>query len=236
MSFRFNHTDGDSIGFRVIGLNVLDDQGKHLLPRAIFAQENPDLWTAPLTSASDLQAGEKAWRTATLRTNYLAGTGNIQAHCGDCHSEDGRDLKYFNFSNHSIIERSKFHGLSEMQGEQIASYIRSLNVPSPGRVWNPPYQPGPGLDAKPVEEWSAGAGIDWVLDNDNDTLPYVFPNGVNAGAITEGGTFKRLNMREIPVALLLPDWLKWLPRVYPLDAVGTAFTTHPNYGPLPRHA
>ncbi len=33
-----------------------------------------------------------------------------------------------------------------------------------------------------------------------------------------------LNPREIPVALQLPDWSHWLPRVHPKDAWGTVFT------------
>jgi hypothetical protein len=97
----------------------------------------------------------------------------IRATCADCHAQDGRDLKYFNFSNASIIARSRFHGLSALQGEQIASYIRSLSLPHPGRPWNPPYQPGPGLDLEPASNWSAGAGLAWVLPNDADALPYL---------------------------------------------------------------
>ena len=60
------------------------------------------------------------------------------------------------------------------EGQQIASYIRSLPVPSPGRPWNPPYQPGPGLDRQPVANWAAGAGLAWALDNDSGTLPFIF--------------------------------------------------------------
>ena len=33
-----------------------------------------------------------------------------------------------------------------------------------------------------------------------------------------------LNAREIPIALQLPDWNQWLPRVHPKDAWGPAFT------------
>jgi hypothetical protein len=91
----------------------------------------------------------------------------------DCHTEDGRDLKYFNFSNYSIVSRSCFHGLSTRQGEQIASYIRSLPLPNPGRPWNPPYQPRPGVDARPVSHWAVGAGLAWVLNQDIDALPYL---------------------------------------------------------------
>src|SRR5205085_3214352 len=106
----------------------------------------------------------------------------IRARCADCHARDGRDLKYFGFSNESIIARSSFHGLSDLEGRQIASYIRSLPVPSPGRPWNPPYQPGPGLDAQPVANWAAGAGLNWVADSDSAILPFIFaPSGDLAG-------------------------------------------------------
>jgi hypothetical protein len=33
-----------------------------------------------------------------------------------------------------------------------------------------------------------------------------------------------LNPREIPIALQLPDWSQWLPRVHPRDAWGSDFT------------
>ena len=102
------------------------------------------------------------------------------AKCGDCHTQNGADLKYFGYSNNAIIERSKFQGLSETQGQQIASYIRSLPVKAVGRPWNPPYQLGPGITTKPNDEWAAGAGIDNVLENDWDTVPSIFPNESNA--------------------------------------------------------
>jgi hypothetical protein len=159
----------------------------------------------------------------------LPDAGPIRAHCVDCHTDHGRDLKYFNFSNESIIARSMFHGLSELQGRQIASYIRTANTPNPGRPWNPPYQPGPGLDAQPAVNWAAGAGIDWALDDDSATLPYIFSADAElAGRQTRGtrNVFRpdgNLNPREIPIALQLPDWGHWLPRVHPVDAWGPAF-------------
>jgi len=51
----------------------------------------------------------------------------MRAKCSDCHAQDGRDLKYFNYSNNSM-GRSIFHGLTAAQGDLIASYIRSLNI------------------------------------------------------------------------------------------------------------
>jgi hypothetical protein len=174
----------------------------------------------------------------------LPNSPRIQAHCADCHAQDGRDLKYFNFSNSSIVARARFHGLSTLQGEQIASYIRSLPLPNPGRPWNPPYQPGPGLDEQPISNWAAGAGLAWVLDRDTDALPYLLgqhfaplgraasnPSG-NApnlrelvGQITPD-IFRpdgNLNPRQIPIALQLPDWSHWLPPIHPKDAWGPAF-------------
>jgi hypothetical protein len=138
----------------------------------------------------------------------------------DCHAQDGRDLKYFNYSNTSIHARSVFHGLTGQQGDQIASYIRSLNEPNPGRPWNPPYQPGPGLDSQPVSDWSAGAGLDAVLDTDAEMQPYVVPGGSFAGWAAN----QYLNPREIPIVFQLPDWNSWLPTIHPVDAFGAAFT------------
>jgi hypothetical protein len=230
--FRFNRTDGVASGFRILALNFLTGDSTKLLAADAFADEDPRAWIAPLRDTDSIRTGRQLWESAPLKASALADAPQIRAHCADCHAYDGRDLKYFNFSNQSIIARSRFHGLSDVQGQQIASYIRSLPYPSPGRPWNPPYQPGPGLDAQPIANWSAGAGLAWVLDDDSATLPYMFgQNGKPpatssiAQAITIN-SFRpdgNLNPREIPIALQLPDWNHWLPRVHPLDAWGPAF-------------
>jgi hypothetical protein len=149
--------------------------------------------------------------------------GAVQAKCGNCHSQDGRDLKYFNYSNLSIEARSVFHGLTAQQGAQIASYIRTLNAPASvyATPWNPPYQPGPGTDSRAVSDWSAGAGISAVLDLDADSLPYIMPGGSTANLAANG----YMNQREIPIALQLRDWNHWLPTIYPGDAFGSQFTS-----------
>ena len=116
-----------------------------------------------------------------------------------------------------------FHGLTAQQGTQIASYIRSLNLPNPGRPWNPPYQPGPGLDSQPVTDWAAGAGLDAVLDSDADMAPYLMPGGSTAG----WSATSYLNAREIPISFQLLDWNSWLPVVHPMDTFGTAFISSP---------
>jgi len=244
ISFRFNQTDGFVSAYRILSLNFLTIDGIKILPPDDFAQDAPETWTPPLLDAASALAWRDLWQTAPLAANNLPHSPIIQAHCADCHAHDGRDLKYFNFSNGSIVARSRFHGLSTLQGEQIASYIRSLPVPNPGRPWNPPYQPGPGLDERPISSWAAGAGLAWVLDKDTDALPYVFnwrgtmlnmapssPSGNAAKLLELAGQINpdpfrpdgNLNAREIPISLQLPDWNSWLPRVHPKDAWGSDF-------------
>jgi hypothetical protein len=219
--FRFNRSDGLSSGFRILAFNLITLDGGMVLPPTAFSQEDPNTWTPPRRDPNDISAGKSLWYSAQLVANNQPGAPPIHAHCADCHAQDGRDLKYFNFSNASIVARSQFHGLSALQGEQVASYIRELNVPNPGRPWNPPYQPGPDLDTKPVGDWAAGAGLSWALENDEASLPFVFTSGpIRAETFRPDGN---LNARQIPISLQLPDWNHWLPRVHPLDAWGTDF-------------
>jgi hypothetical protein len=243
--FRFNRTDGLVSGYRVLAWNFLTSEGKRILPTDDFQDDAPETWTPPFPDAASIRVGRELWHTALLRASSLPNSPRIQAHCADCHTQDGRDLKYFNFSNNSIVARARFHGLTTLQGEQIASYIRTLPFPNPGRPWNPPYQPGPGLDDQPVSNWAAGAGLTWVLDQDIAALPYLLRHHdgpMRSAALRPTGNLPsvgelvgqidpdifrpdgNLNARQIPVALQLPDWNRWLPHVHPKDAFGRAFT------------
>ena len=238
--FRFNRSDGVVSSYRVLAWNFLTTEGKKILPPQSFVEDAPESWTPPLPDAAAVQTGRELWHTAQLAANNFPNSPKIQARCADCHAQDGRDLKYFNYSNASIVSRARFHGLSELQSEQIASYIRSLPLPNPGRPWNPPYQPGPGVDAQPVSNWAAGAGLSWVLDHDTDALPYLVHQQADAAnpavralnahelaAQITPAIFRpdgNLNAREVPIALQLPDWNQWLPRVHPKDAWGPAFS------------
>jgi len=218
LSFRFNRSDGVASGFRVLSFNFLDSENRPLLPVSTFVQDDPSRWKPPISDSAAARAGKQLWENAALTPGEFKSSPMIRARCGDCHTRDGRDLKYFCYSNASIVTRSRFHGLSEEEGRQIASYIRSLDAPSPGRPWNPPYQPGPGLDKRPAAEWAAGAGLDWVLEKDGGTLAFL-------GGLTKE-TFRpdgNLNLREVPISFQMPDWNHWLPRVHPMDAWGTTF-------------
>ena len=233
--FRFDRTDGLASGYRVLDWNFLTAEGSEVLSRACFVEEAPETWTPPRPDAASIHAGQELWHTASLVASSLPSSPRIQAHCSDCHAHDGRDLKYFNFSNGSIVARSRFHGLTTLQGEQIASFIRSLPFPNPGRPWNPPYQPGPGLDKQPISNWAAGAGLSWILDQDANGLKYLLvspgarPDSLDPhqlGRLITPDVFRpdgNLNAREIPIAMQLPDWSQWLPRIHPKDAWGADF-------------
>ncbi len=214
ISFRFDFTDGLSSGYRVVKLNLVNEVGVKLMSLNNFTEEDPNTWVQPISGAAAAAEGKLLWETKEI-TEGPQSALILRAKCGDCHAKNGRDLKYFNYSNHSIIERSKFHKLTQLEGEKIASYIRSLNVPNPGRPWNPPYQPGPGLDSKPITHWAAGAGLDWVLDTDEMAFGFMFPNGIDTASISLN---KVLNVRETPVMLQFPDWNHWLPMIHPYDA------------------
>jgi hypothetical protein len=242
LHFRFNRTDGLSSGYRILAWNFLTADGSKVLSSSDFVEDAPEAWSPPHPESASIRAGRELWFAAPLVASSLKGSPRIQARCADCHARDGRDLKYFNYSNASIIARSRFHGLTTQEGEQIASYIRNLALPNPGRPWNPPYQPGPGLDKEPAASWSAGAGLAWILEKDSDALPYLIahPGGSEANqrpAINASDRYHLakqitpdvfrpdggLNAREIPIALQLPDWNQWLPRIHPRDAWGSAF-------------
>jgi len=235
LRFRFDKSDGLSSGYRIVSFNLLTAAGGEILAPERFLLDAPENWAPPHSDQLSIEAGRQLWHSASLAENSSPNSRRIQARCSDCHALDGRDLKYFNYSNLSIVVRSRFHGLTTLQGEQIASYIRTLPVPNPGRPWNPPYQPGPSLDSQPVSHWSAGAGLNWVLQNDSDSLSYLIsppqPNGPVAAdellPLITPDLFRpdgNLNAREIPIAFPLPDWNQWLPRIHPKDAWGTAFS------------
>ncbi len=220
--FRFDKTNGLSMGYRVLGVDFLDGSGAHLLPSAMFVEDDPGLWKAP--NGSSATNGKTLWQTVSL-TEGPSSTTKLKARCSDCHAEDGRDLKYFGYTNLSIVERSKFHGLTDVQGNDIAAYIRAAGVGIHGRPWNPPFQPGVGLTSRPVEAFSAGAGVDSVVDEDA-TLAAVFAKGFDRSSLAEGNALRRFPLSDFPVGLQLPDWNHWLPEIHPKDAIGDAFESN----------
>jgi len=253
--FQFHGSDGIRSGYRVLGVGFMrpsdpsvqsfDPQQHGAHDPTQLSYDDASTWGPPhgYEAASDAAAGRQWFTSASL----LEGPSgrSIQASCGSCHARDGRDLAYFSYSNRTIAARSRFHGLSNDQAQQIAAYIRSIDLKKrdgstyapPGSPWDPPYQPGPTLvatgkhpDVSDPVYWAAGAGLDAVLNREADMLPHLFPDGeggVDYYTTPHGTRALRwhhlhmdstLNMRAIPLSIQFPDWNNWLPDVHPMDA------------------
>jgi hypothetical protein len=238
MNFCFNGTDSRKSGYRVVDLNLYNSSGAPVTlasgAQAIVTYEDNTGWTT-VPSDGDAANGQTIYTTRTLIESSVSSNTTILAHCSDCHTDSGSDLRYFNYSNFSIRQRAIFHGITADQDlDDLVAYIRSLNVadvtepsqPAPGRPWWPPYQPGPGLDAKPTSYWAAGAGDTAILDDDSQTLPYFPGSGQSVSNLVdpETGHVVGLGVHEIPIAFPLLDWNHWVPAVFPADALGSVAT------------
>lgn len=229
VQFRFNGTDGETNGFRILNLQLQDSAARDVGSNTIAYTDPKIEKDAGRVSTPDVDAGRTLWYGEGILAKSSVVTRKLNASCSGCHAQDGRDLQYFNYSNKSIVQRSRFHGLSEAQGKQIAAYIRysQRNVPhvAKARPWNPPYQPGPGLDARPLNEWAAGAGLEAVLTTSQEQMNALLGKPLNTAmsAVTQAEIDKvmdariTMNVREMPVALQFPDWNAWLPSIHPLD-------------------
>ena len=216
----YHGSDGRVTGYRVVGLGILDEDGAELLPASRIVYDDPTTWAVPRPWQSDIDAGRKLWYTAQIKDG-LSGAA-IVATCSDCHAKNGEDLEYFAYSNHAIVTRARYHGLSQLEGERIASFIRSLSgnavAARAGRPWNPPYQPGKTLEYADPTEWAAGAGLEAVKDYERETLNAIFPAGTSAEAVAEiVDVDASLDLTAVPIAMQLPDWNSWLPEVHPKD-------------------
>lgn len=214
ITFRYNGSKGTRSGYRVLRIAALGpettlenvDWQKGGLLETNFEWDDPTEWSAP--EGADPSRGEELF----TRRNFLNGHvrqddpsmpgEEMTAACSDCHAKDGLDLWYFNYSNETVVARSRYHGLSRQEGEDIAAYIRTLEptngegeyYDAPGRPWNPPFQPGPtyGLDGTGVNAWdeltddeshvwAAGAGLDDYLSDPLEAGKYLFPEGGDPG-------------------------------------------------------
>lgn len=257
IDFRFNYASasnsptshGDvSTGYRILDIQFRTGGDQDRIDQTDFVWDDPGSWSAPdgFGTTSDIDAGKKLWHARNTLTEGW-GDRQIWASCADCHANDGRDLAYFAFSNHSIVQRSRFHGLSEEEGKQIAAYIRSYvlkdsdtgeTYEAPGRPWHPPYQPGPTAVASrgpgdsresgrsfselSSQMWSAGAGLEWALKSDKQMWEF-FAGTDQQLDYEDVAVDSTLNMRRLPLNLQLPDWNEWLPAHHPMDLFGSTF-------------
>jgi hypothetical protein len=226
IQFRFNGTDGESNGFRILDVQLRDAAALRVDSTTV-KRADPLAERSTTASASDVAAGKALWYAQGTIAKSSIVPRKLQAACASCHAEDARDLQYFNYSNNAIVQRSRFHGLSESQGKKIAAFIRSSLASVPyaanARPWNPPYQPGPGLDANPAG-WAGGAGLEAVLATPVQALNALFGKPADSAVKLSQAEVDQvmnphatMNAREIPVALQFPDWNAWLPTNHPLD-------------------
>lgn len=199
-----------------------------LIPQSQFTWDTPSTWSAP--SGADASNGATLFAAATIKEGNLdlraAASRDINGKCISCHttsatsSKKGMDLAYFNFSNQAIITATLGRGLSMSEARDIAAHIRGVDATpqQAGKVcvgawpWNPPYQPGPGLDALNGDCWAAGAGIDAVLDFDADNL-----ERLETASMASTATWTDLITRETPIPIQFPDIVHWWPRTAPED-------------------
>lgn len=197
--FEVLRTDNLSSGYRILDLEF----------DAPFSVGHVAEFVAPdLAEDGDAANGRILFHEQNRWVDHPDGPPIIAA-CADCHIE-GRDLKYFGYSDNSIIVRTEFHGGSVADGADIAAFIAGLDVPTLGTPWDPPYQPGPGMDDRPIIEWAAGAGLDAVVEEE-EVRGYLFgPDGITADDFDAPP-----NHRELPLSAALPDWKDWLPTQWP---------------------
>jgi hypothetical protein len=226
-------------GFRIVKLNLVGEDGKLLLPESRFTYDDPATWGPPDLVTNNLSQAIVNGLMLWSGTNPASGDRyrildhvidddgrqkRISASCADCHPRTGADLAYFHFSNKSIDLRCRLHGLDATEAASVVAYIRSL--PANGfaphaRPWNPPFQPGPGLDSRPAREWMGGAGWDAVANDQRQIINGIWPGAYNAdglfnaSAITTNRIFgpKNYSIREVPAIYNLAQWTHWLPRI-----------------------
>jgi len=129
--FRFNQTDGIVSAYRVLAWNFLTVEGKKLLPPDAFVQDAPETWTPPLPDAASILAGRELWHTASLVASSFPTVIRFRRTVRMSCTRWARP-EILNFSTAALWPgpaSTAFHPA----GEQIASYIRSLPLPNPGR-------------------------------------------------------------------------------------------------------
>ena len=236
VQFRFNGTEGETNGFRVLSLQLQDGAGASVDSETV-KQFDPTTERDPAAyAAADAAAGGPLWHGGGVLAKSSIVSRKINAGCSSCHAENGRDLQYFNYSNNAIVQRARFHGLSAQQGQQIVAYLRTslASVPYVAQAapWNPPYQPGSGLDCGTPEcatRWSAGAGLGAVLTTSAQAVQALF--GKAPAQLAQSDIDKvmdpraALNVRETAIPMQLPDWNAWLPAIHPSDVWPAGFST-----------
>lgn len=220
-TFTIGESDGKKAGTKTYaGVSVARMQ----IPLSDFTEENPATWAAPTGGVS--ANGETRWAANDLLGPEFPGQV-ITASCADCHATNGFDLKYFNYSNKSIIVRSMFHGLNEQQGKDIAAWIRGRSTTAPGRPYNPVYQPCPAALTASAYDWSGTCSYKDVLPNNAGMIPELFGDTIEEADWEPTRTGAHPAQQRINLQLL--DWNDWLPLLHPKDTYSTPANSSTTY-------
>ncbi|GAB4360814.1 MAG: hypothetical protein OHK0021_04880 [Bryobacter sp.] len=218
LQFDIPEADGKKNGAKLYsGVKI----AKLVVNQADFVEENPDTWTAP--AGANTTNGATRWAANDLLAPATPGQ-TITASCAECHSQNGLDLKYFNYSNRSIIVRSMFHGLTEQDGKDIAAWIRGNPSSNPGRPYNPVYQPCPNAVAVSAYDWAGACTYKDVLPNNAGMIEELFGETIETADWEPTRNGAHFAQQRIPLELL--DWNDWLPLMHPKDT----YTTSANAG------
>lgn len=182
-------------GYRVLSVALVIDGARVALDGAV---EDPATWEPFDATPEGIERGRRYFADESRDGGPT---------CATCHIDSGADLGYFAFSNHAIVERAKHHLFAEEDARDIASFIRSSQPAGPGRIYEPPFQPGPD------NYGAAGAGFDAVATDEElgraafgerglpDEIPWDY-----AAAI---------DLYRLPAPVQAPPWFRWLPREMP---------------------
>lgn len=146
----------------------------------LLVDDNQFSYVDPATfsvSGGNAATGETLWEAADRNLNPTFRGYVMKASCANCHSEEGRDLRYFNLSPRSIIQRSELHGFTEQEGKHIAAFILANASSNPARPWYSPYQPGPQSDVVSAYDWSGANGPDEILPHEHGMMEQLAANG-----------------------------------------------------------
>jgi hypothetical protein len=194
LRFRYTRQVPSVSGYRVLAAAIeLDGEVGATLA---LDWEEPDSWPAIDSDAAAIERGRSAFQE-------LSRDGGPA--CGRCHTDSGADLQYFAFSNHSIVERAMFHQFSRPEAEEIASYVRSLELPREGLIYDPPFQPGA------ENRGARGAGRDAVLPDDRAFCDAAF-GGAELPSEPSWDWAADLDSYRLAAVVQVPTWFRWLPR------------------------
>ena len=229
ISFRFNQTDGRVSGFRVLAFNVQAADGSQLIPASTFVYDDPNSWQPPSSSASDIAAGQTLWHQAPVDSS--SHHRRNQADFGPLFGlpRDGRAgsevLQLFQQFDSGAGLVPWAHGAAGPADRQLHSHLeRGESRPAVESALSA--RSGIGFPAGEQlgggRRIGRGAGLR-SGGLDQQMLAAMFPSGIQDSVFA---ATSRLNQRELPLPVQLPDWNQWLPGTHPMDAFGSTFTSN----------